>query len=115
MRTIGQLHSCYVMEYPLYSAAQWWAQPKLQGYFTVHGASAPGPRSICSFCDLEELENIDHLFFRCSFVESSLGALLCNADTLTRRAAGSNLECLECLEDVLAWVYAVETLQKSRR
>ena len=97
------------------SAAQWWAQLKLQGYFTVHGASAPGPRSICSFCDLEELENIDHLFFRCSFVESSLGALLCNADTLTRRAVGSNLECLECLEDVLAWVYAVETLQKSRR
>ena len=31
------------------SAAQWWAQLKLQGYFTVHGASAPGPRSICSF------------------------------------------------------------------
>jgi hypothetical protein len=56
--------------------------------------------------------NIDHLFFRCSFVESSLAALLCNADTLTRRAVGSNLESLE---DVLAWVYAVETLQKSRR
>ena len=94
------------------SAAQWWAQLKLQGSFTVHGASAPGPRSICSFCDLEELENIDHLFLRCSFVESSLGALLCNVDTLTRGAAGSNLECLK---DVLAWVYAVETLQKSRR
>jgi hypothetical protein len=111
MRTIGQLHSCYVMEYPL-------ALPngRLSSNFKVTsrymvlpllalGVSAP----------FVIWRNIDHLFFRCSFVESSLGALLCNADTLTRRAVGSNLECLECLEDVLAWVYAVETLQKSRR
>ena len=54
---------------------------------------------------------MNNLIFRFDFVGPCLWSLLCNADALTRRAVGSNLEGFE---DVLAWVYGVETLQKSR-